>query len=120
MRKSDKKLDNQIRVILTELCEGYYEQVNGFNWLTHVVDYNSFPNSLNVICVFDTQNDIDQFLALGNDVKVNNTVVLSLLNQQLNAIGVKVKKLDKLIRYDDEKTCSLEHNGNWTIRLNTR
>ena len=117
MRKSDKKIDNQIRVILTDLCESYYEQVSGFKWLTHVVDYNSFPNSLKIVCVFETKNDIDHFLARPVDVKINSDFVLSSLNQKLSAIGVKVKKLDKLIRYDDEERCLSEHNGNWANRL---
>jgi hypothetical protein len=117
MRKSDKKIDNKIRSILTELCDDYYETVLGFKWLTHVVDYSSFPSSLKVICVFETRSDVEQFLMLECDASVTDKVTLSVLNKHLNAIGVKVKKLDELIRYDDEESCLNEHDGNWASRL---
>lgn len=125
MRKSDKKIDNQIRALLTKLCEEYYESIPGFKWLTHVVNYSAFPNSLKVICVFESKELVEQFLVLNNQVKdsrtkINHSTTLSILNIELNSIGVKINKLDKLIRYDDENSCLNEHNGNWADRIKAR
>ena len=51
MRKTDKKMDNQLRHVLTEVCEVALKDINGFQWLTHVVNYSNFPKSLQVVCV---------------------------------------------------------------------
>ena len=60
MRKSDKKLDNQLRLVLTDVCETALKEVEGFQWLTHVVNYSNFPQSLRVVCVFDTNENFDE------------------------------------------------------------
>ncbi|MFT6528893.1 MAG: hypothetical protein ACJAZB_000525 [Psychrosphaera sp.] len=120
MRKSDKKIDNQIRAILTELCEVYFEDVPGFKWLTHVVNYAAFPNSLRVICVFESKQQVAHFLSLDNQVKVNPLSALSVLNKQLNAIGINTKKLDNLIQYDSEDCCLHDNHGHWAERIKAR
>ena len=58
MRKTDKKMDNQLRHVLTEVCEVALKDINGFQWLTHVVNYSNFPKSLQVVCVFDTNENL--------------------------------------------------------------
>lgn len=55
MRKSDKKMENQIIRQLTEVCEAMKPRLSGFIWLTHTVDYQRFPASLTVTLVFDEQ-----------------------------------------------------------------
>ncbi len=62
MRKTDKKIDNQICKILTDVCETALEKFDGFQWLTHLVNYSNFPNSLQVVCVFDTQENLERFM----------------------------------------------------------
>jgi len=54
MKKTDKKMDNHIRRVLTDVCETSLTDISGFAWLTHTVNYAQFPQSLKVICVFDT------------------------------------------------------------------
>jgi len=120
MRKSDKKIDNQIRAILTELCESYFESIEGFKWLTHIVNYSNFPNSFKVICIFEQKNDIEQFLLLTSTANVNKNKVLTILNNKLVSAGIKITKFDKLMKFDDEQSCLAEHNGNWANRLAAR
>lgn len=55
MRKSDKKIDNEIIRRLTEVCETMKSRLSGFVWLTHEVNYQRFPESLLVTLVFDDQ-----------------------------------------------------------------
>ena len=57
MRKSDKKIENQIREVLTDVCEDTLKSYEGFLWVTHTVNYSSFPQSLKIICVFETSQD---------------------------------------------------------------
>ncbi|WP_194756662.1 hypothetical protein [Aliidiomarina indica] len=52
MRKTDKKLDNQIVKALTGVCEASKNDVSGFDWLTHEVNYQRFPDSLVITLVF--------------------------------------------------------------------
>lgn len=54
MRKSDKKIENTIRIVLTEVCELLKEQVVGFEWLTHKVDYSNVNQTLTVTFMFDS------------------------------------------------------------------
>ncbi|MGX5914785.1 hypothetical protein ACR0ST_08655 [Aliidiomarina sp. Khilg15.8] len=58
MRKSDKKTDNEIIRALTAVCEQAKDNVMGFRWLTHDVDYERFPESLRVTLVFS--GDVDE------------------------------------------------------------
>ena len=45
MRKSDKKIENQIRDVLTDVCEDTLKGYDGFLWVTHTVNFSSFPQS---------------------------------------------------------------------------
>lgn len=58
MRKTDKKIDQQIIRALTAVCEKAKDNVKGFEWLTHEVDYQRFPESLQVTLAFAT--DVDE------------------------------------------------------------
>ncbi|EGN75510.1 hypothetical protein A28LD_1123 [Idiomarina sp. A28L] len=63
MRKSDKKIDNEIIRKLTIVCEEAKHTDSGFVWLTHEVNYQRFPQSLKVILVFDDEVTEAQLLA---------------------------------------------------------
>ena len=112
MRKSDKKLDNQLRKVLTDVCESALKHIDGFKWLTHTVNYSSFPNSLKVICVFDTNESLDNYLLS----KSNNQLQLLVANE-LNRLGIKLKNITNHVLFDTEENCDLQHNGNWAKRL---
>jgi hypothetical protein len=58
MRKTDKKTDQQIVRALTAVCESAKDDVEGFEWLTHEVDYQRFPESLQVTLAF--AHDVDE------------------------------------------------------------
>ncbi len=84
MRKTDKKFDNQLKLLLTEVCETALKEVDGFQWLTHTVNYSNFPKSLKVVCVFDTDEQLSTFTR--NSSKNSLT---ALIQVKLNEIGVK-------------------------------
>ena len=53
--KTQKKIDNNIRLALTDACEQLLDTIPGFQWLTHQANYSNFPASLLITCVFDTR-----------------------------------------------------------------
>lgn len=57
MKKSDKKLENNLLKALTEICEQALDDIEGFKWLTHQVSYNNFPASLQISCHFQAEHD---------------------------------------------------------------
>lgn len=79
MRKSDKKIDNNIRKTLTNVCEIALEQVDGFKWLTHFVNYDNFPESLAIVCVFDTKSDLAKARVTKHDEFLISLIVDSLI-----------------------------------------
>ena len=112
MRKTDKKIDNQLRIALTDVCETALEEFTGFEWLTHLVNYSSFPKSLRIVCVFDTDDNLACFMA------ANNSHVLStLMQKKLQGIGVDINDMTKHIHYDTEESCAEKYKGKWADRL---
>ena len=112
MRKTDRKTDNQLRLVLTDVCEITLNEVNGFQWLTHLVSYSNFPKSLKVVCVFDTNENLASFMS--KDSKKDLT---SLIQVKLDEVDVIVKNMTDHILYDTEENCKKEHNGKWADRL---
>ncbi|RUO23929.1 hypothetical protein CWE09_12330 [Aliidiomarina minuta] len=55
MRNNEQKMERAIIQALTEVCEQAKPRVTGFSWLTHDVDYQRFPESLQVTLVFTEQ-----------------------------------------------------------------
>jgi len=112
MRKSDKKFDNELRKSLTQLCENELKELNGFQWVTHAVKYPNIQSSLNVICVFDNNENLELFMSSIDRRKVESHII-----KILSALNVKLKDTSKQIVFDTEENCSRFNNGNWTKRL---
>lgn len=112
MRKTDKKLDNQLRHVLTEVCEVALKDINGFQWLTHLVNYSNFPKSLQVVCVFDTNENLSLFMSQNT-----KTELAHLIQLKLSTINIAVNNVTAHICYDTEQNCDTEHQGKWANRL---
>lgn len=112
MRKTDKKIDNQLRRVLTDVCEVALKEIKGFQWLTHGVDYSRFPQSLRVVCVFDSDENLATFMTLGGQQSL-----ASLIQKKLTGAGVNINNISAQISYDTEQKCQMTHNGKWTERL---
>tara|TARA_R110002050_G_scaffold9504_1_gene32949 strand:- start:91476 stop:91817 length:342 start_codon:yes stop_codon:yes gene_type:complete len=112
MRRTDKKIDNQLRLALTDVCETALKEINGFLWLTHLVNYSNFPKSLKIVCIFDTDENLADFLS-----QTNRKGFESLTQMTLTEIDINLKKITNHISYDTEENCKRKHNGNWAARL---
>ncbi|NUW73271.1 Fis family transcriptional regulator [Vibrio mediterranei] len=95
MRKSDKKVENLIRDVLTEVCEGTLKSYDGFLWVTHTVKFGSFPQSLKIVCVFETNQDRANFLIGEGQQHVSTTI-----QNAFSKVGVQLKNVSKQISYD--------------------
>ena len=112
MTKTNKKIDKQICQRLTNACETAKQQVQGFQWLTHLVDYNQFPDSLSIICIFATKAELEQARQ-----QVKDQFIVSLIKNELEQINVRFKDISHHVSFDTEEACEAEHNGNWQQRF---
>ena len=111
MRKTDRKVENKLRLVLTEVCETALKEFTGFQWLTHLVNYAKFPETLKVVCVFDTNENLTNFMATKNNLEMS-----ALIQTKLVEKGISLKNMANHITYDTEENCEKNHNGKWTNR----
>lgn len=112
MKKTVKKLDNNVVRALTIACESAKTWQAGFIWLTHTARYDAFPGTLMVTCVFELDIEVQQ--AKDNELDKR---LRTLIQQQLLKVGVKVKDIRRHVRLDSEESCLREDNGDWSRRL---
>lgn len=112
MKKTDKTLENTIVTLLTRVCEQSLKSFDGFQWLTHLVNYKDFPRSLTIICVFDRQDQVSKLLS-----SPNYDYLVSLIVEQLKSAGIQLPNAQQQIQFDSEEACNLEHAGKWNRRL---
>ena len=112
MKKTDKKYEKAIREALTEVCDIALDEVPGFQWLTHQVNYSRFPDSLSVVCIFDTNSELASALLAQQD-----DFLRSLIREKLSAVGIPIKDMVRQVSFDTEEACMLEHGGKWQQRL---
>lgn len=94
MRKTDKKIDNQLRNVLTEVCEIALNEYEGFQWLTHSVNYKQFPQSLKIILVFNNKAALDSLKVEGLDTALNRLIQLKLFE-----VNIIIRDLSRQITY---------------------
>ncbi|WP_413700945.1 Fis family transcriptional regulator [Psychromonas sp. KJ10-10] len=94
MRKTDKKIDNKLRQVLTDVCDFALENITGYQWISHTVNYSSFPESLIITCVFDNQENALQAKQQGE--------LFTLILKALTNISVNLTAPQKQIRFEVE------------------
>ena len=104
-------MDNYIRRVLNYVCEISLKDIDGFAWLTHTVNYAQFPQSLKVICVFDTLEELTTFLQSEQHNLLNIRV-----HRELTTLDISLKPNVKMVVYDTEEMCERDHQGNWAKR----
>lgn len=112
MKKTDKLLENTLVKVLTQVCEQSLKSIEGFQWLTHLVNYKDFPKSLTVICVFESQDQVSTLLK-----STKHDYLVTMIVEQLKSAGIPLLNTQQQIQFDSEQACNLEHAGNWKRRL---
>lgn len=113
LSKTQKKIDNMICKVLTEVCEQALKDYDGFLWITHQADYANFPASLFVTCVFEREEHVDSIAINGVLDSLRKTIHAKLLKA-----GIKLMQVSKQVNADSEEACNFTHDGNWSERLN--
>lgn len=115
MRKTDKKLEKQLGKALTDVCTVALEEYQGFVWLTHLVDYDRFPGSLEVVCVFETNEHLTQARANNCEERLP-----ALVAEKLASINLNLGDGRQHVHFDTEENCEQEHAGRWNVRFSEK
>ncbi|MCL1137081.1 Fis family transcriptional regulator [Shewanella pneumatophori] len=101
MTKTEKKIDKLISGALTLVCESAKEDVNGFLWLTHQVNFSKVSDSLVIRFMFESQT------ALSEAIEIGQTQQLALLSERiLNQHDIKLTQALKQCRFEVVKAIS--------------
>lgn len=128
MRKTDKKLEKVLITALTKVCEQALEDINGFQWLTHQINFNDVSHSLRVTCVFETRaqvtallgSSLQTFQRQSQDISQptsDRTRLSDLILDELSNVGIYLHDRRIQIKFDSEEACLVEHEGKWNRRL---
>jgi len=113
MKKMDKKIDKKICKALTKACEIAKVEVLGFQWLTNLVNYNQFPESLSIICVFDTKTELEQACQQKKD-----QLIVGLIKSELEQINIRFKDIKQHVSFDTEEVSVVVDKEKWQNSLN--
>ncbi|EED32106.1 hypothetical protein NOR53_3270 [gamma proteobacterium NOR5-3] len=80
-------------------------------WITHFVNYRDFPNSLVIVSVFGTDEELHEVCGIQLDLKL-----CALVQQELSALDVPINIKAHQIRCDTEEACERDNEGNWQER----
>ena len=86
--------------------------MQGFQWLTHIVNCNQFPSSLSVVCKFNTEVKLEQARK-----QMKAQVIVSLIKSELKQINIRFKDKSRHVSFDTEEACEAGNNGNWQKRF---
>lgn len=110
MRKTDRKIENVLIKALTRACEIAQDRFEGFRWLTHFANYQRFPASLAVVCIYDTNARL---------AKTDREEMRALVKVELASVGIHLGDVRRQVRFDTEENCNEENNGKWSERFRT-
>lgn len=97
MTKTDKKMEKNIRLALTSVCEKALETIDGFQWITHNVDYKKFPDSLTVLCVFDNSVNLSSARTLNQDTELKIWI-----QKELAKHNIDLRNVDAAVSFNIE------------------
>jgi hypothetical protein len=100
MTKTEKKIENQLVKILTDICETELKALDGFEWITHKVNFNQFPQSLKVLCVFASPEQLACVIKQNQAQRIRQ-----LIQEKLVAVSITISQPDKQIIFDIDESC---------------
>ncbi|GDY24790.1 hypothetical protein AHAT_06800 [Agarivorans sp. Toyoura001] len=98
MRKMDKKRDKDIVAALTTVCEAAKLDNADFSWISHQVNYQRFPDSLEVQCVYVHQDALKSAERAGELKNITEQI-----NLELNVKGIQLNNLKRQVRFSSEE-----------------
>jgi len=111
-KRDEARTERRLAATLTEACETAEAHIPGFVWLTHLVDYAAFPQSLRVVWVFDTHAHQQEALAAGH-----GEFMVQLTAMALAEADITLDPVAPHVHFDAEDQCLRSHGGDWRRRL---
>ena len=111
-KANQAKIERRLVKALTIACEKAKNEIPGFVWLTHTVNYEAFPASLKIVWVFDTKDSKDFALADGEA-----GYMVELTEKAFDKANVNVRKVATHVYFDSEEECQRTDAGHWPQRL---
>ncbi len=111
-KKARARMERRLTRALTEACETAKPMLPGFCWLTHLVDYRHFPESLRVVWVFETQDDLARALKGEGRQRMRELTEAAFFE-----VGLEVDSIDAHLDADSEEECRRVHGSDWERRL---
>ena len=108
-------IERELTRALTWACETAKSEIVGFEWLTHQVDYQRFPDSLIVTWVFDRQAHLTAAVS-----GPHKRMMHDLTQAAFEDVGITVPDITRHVEFDSEERCATGHGGDWALRLNSR
>ncbi|MBZ9780133.1 hypothetical protein K9857_01010 [Pseudomonas sp. REP124] len=108
-------MERELSRALTWACELAKSEIVGYEWLTHRVDYQRFPDSLIVTWVFQGESDLKTAVAGQAKARMHE-----LTQAAFEDIGITVTDIAAHVEFDSEEGCASQHGGDWNARLNSR
>lgn len=94
MRKSDKKIENKLRIALTDVCDFALDSIAGYQWISHTVNYDVFPGSLRITCAFASQQVIDDLKRSQQDLVLKKEII-----KKLATAEIKISDANKQVKF---------------------
>lgn len=91
-------IERELIRALTTACETAKSEIVGFQWLTHEVDYEEFPQSLVVTWVFDSEANRARALASADKARM-----LELTQVALDEVGISVSSIAEHVAFSVER-----------------
>ena len=74
------------------------ETIDGFQWITHTVNYKNFPASLSITCVFDNPESLATAKAADKDTQLKSWIQKELAEQ-----NILIRTINSAVSFDTEE-----------------
>lgn len=91
-------MERELARTLTSACETAKSEIVGFQWLTHDVDYDHFPQSLVVTWMFDSEASKARAIASSDKARM-----LELTLAAFEEIGISVSSINAHVAFSVER-----------------
>lgn len=112
MTKTEKKIERAIIKALNKVCDIAQNEIAGFEWLTHFLSFNDFPESISIVCIFDSNANCEIAIDDGK-----SKILCYLIEKEFLDINIVLKDVASIISFDTEENCKIENNGKWNERF---
>lgn len=98
LKRKYSGMERELARTLTIACETAKSEIVGFQWLTHDVDYERFPQSLKVTWVFDTQASKESAIASPDKARMHDLTLAA-----FEEVGITVSNIAAHVEFRSEQ-----------------